>query len=59
MYAGTWAFSEPETRAILDFLQPRSNVFKAFITLHSYSQIWMYPYGHEKRNYPSDVADLV
>jgi murein tripeptide amidase MpaA len=58
MYAGKFAFSEPETRSIQEFLQTRSTMFRSFITLHSYSQIWMYPYGHEKRNYPSDVSDL-
>ena len=26
--------------------------------MHSYSQIWMYPYGHKRRMYPVDVAEL-
>lgn len=30
-----------------------------FITLHTYSQIWIHPYGHKKDSYPGDVQDLV
>ncbi|VDK66936.1 unnamed protein product [Gongylonema pulchrum] len=31
----------------------------AFVTLHTYSQIWIHPYGHRKDTYPGDVQDLV
>jgi hypothetical protein len=31
----------------------------AFITLHAYSQLWIYPYSHKKFSYPNDVEDLV
>ena len=31
----------------------------AFITLHAYSQLWIYPYSHKKFSYTSDVEDLV
>ena len=31
----------------------------AFITLHTYSQIWIHPYGHKKDSYPADIKDLV
>lgn len=30
-----------------------------FITLHTYSQMWIYPYGHERHAFPNDVNDLV
>nr|CDQ07440.1 Bm11718 [Brugia malayi] len=30
----------------------------AFITLHTYSQMWIYPYGHQRRSFPNDVKDL-
>jgi len=59
MYAGRFAFSELETAAIRDYLQPRATEFGAFVTLHSYSQIWIYPYGHAAKKYPVDIADLV
>uniref|UniRef100_A0A0K0D0S7 ShKT domain-containing protein n=1 Tax=Angiostrongylus cantonensis TaxID=6313 RepID=A0A0K0D0S7_ANGCA len=30
----------------------------AFITLHTYSQIWIHPYGHRKDSYPGDIREL-
>uniref|UniRef100_A0A914KT47 Peptidase M14 carboxypeptidase A domain-containing protein n=1 Tax=Meloidogyne incognita TaxID=6306 RepID=A0A914KT47_MELIC len=50
-YHGPSAFSEPE-KSVRDFLQVHP--VKAFISLHSYSQLWLLPYGHKKRNYPED-----
>ncbi|KAI6182508.1 ShKT domain-containing protein [Aphelenchoides bicaudatus] len=58
IYAGTFAFSEPETRAIRDFVTSQSGRIKTFLTFHSYSQILMYPFGHALRTYPTDVDDL-
>uniref|UniRef100_A0A915JAT4 Peptidase M14 carboxypeptidase A domain-containing protein n=1 Tax=Romanomermis culicivorax TaxID=13658 RepID=A0A915JAT4_ROMCU len=57
-YSGLHAFSEPETAAVRDYLTPRAASFGAFITLHSYSQIFIYPFGHAIKSYPVDVADL-
>ncbi|VDL84099.1 unnamed protein product [Nippostrongylus brasiliensis] len=51
-YHGPSAFSEPETVAVRDFVE--ANKPEAFITLHSYSQMWLVPYGHRKRSYPQD-----
>ncbi|KAE9419726.1 hypothetical protein Angca_005841, partial [Angiostrongylus cantonensis] len=51
-YPGLKAFSEAETVAVRDYLQ--ANKPEAFITLHSYSQMWLIPYGHRKRSYPQD-----
>ncbi|KAE9555329.1 hypothetical protein FO519_001488 [Halicephalobus sp. NKZ332] len=53
-YHGPSAFSEPESRAVKEFLE--KNPVKAFITLHSYSQLWLIPYGHRKRSYPQDYS---
>lgn len=30
-----------------------------FITMHTYSQIWIHPYGHKRDSYPGDIQDLV
>lgn len=35
------------------------NRIDGFVTLHTYSQIWIHPYGHRKDSYPGDVQDLV
>ncbi|CAD5209553.1 unnamed protein product [Bursaphelenchus xylophilus] len=58
IYAGRFAFSEPETRAVRDFVAGLNGQIKTFMTFHSYSQILMYPFGHALRTYPNDVDDL-
>ncbi|CDW58441.1 Carboxypeptidase A1 [Trichuris trichiura] len=58
VYHGSGPFSEPETDAIRRFISSRSGEFVSFITLHSYSQMWMYPYGHRRQAYSSDVRQL-
>ncbi|EGT59649.1 hypothetical protein CAEBREN_09820, partial [Caenorhabditis brenneri] len=30
----------------------------AFITLHTYSQMWIHPYSHARKSVPADVAEL-
>lgn len=44
-YHGPSPQSEPEVAAIVDFITGHGN-FKALISMHSYSQMLMYPYGH-------------
>lgn len=49
VFAGHRPFSEPETRAIADFVMSKKDQIKAFIALHSYSQVWLTPWGMLKR----------
>lgn len=44
-YHGPYPHSEPEVAAIVDFITAHGNV-KLLISIHSYSQMLMYPYGH-------------
>ncbi|XP_005402490.1 PREDICTED: carboxypeptidase A2 [Chinchilla lanigera] len=44
-YHGPKANSEVEVKSIVDFIKSHGEV-KAFITLHSYSQLLMFPYGY-------------
>ncbi|XP_020039390.1 carboxypeptidase A5 isoform X2 [Castor canadensis] len=44
-YHGPWPQSEPEVAAIVKFITHHGN-FKVLISIHSYSQMLMYPYGH-------------
>ncbi|KFO29347.1 Carboxypeptidase A5 [Fukomys damarensis] len=44
-YHGPLPRSEPEVAAIVDFITGHGN-FKALISIHSYSQMLTYPYGH-------------
>ncbi|NXG01390.1 CBPA2 Carboxypeptidase, partial [Sakesphorus luctuosus] len=55
-YHGPSANSEVEVRSVADFIKSHGN-FKAFLTLHSYSQLLMYPYGY-KCTRPADYAEL-
>ncbi|XP_076358196.1 carboxypeptidase B-like isoform X2 [Tachypleus tridentatus] len=45
IYAGVIPFSEPEIKAIANFIVARKNRVKLFLTLHSYSQMWLTPWG--------------
>ncbi|XP_040858057.1 carboxypeptidase A5 [Ochotona curzoniae] len=44
-YHGPFPQSEPEVAATANFITSHGN-FKALISIHSYSQMLMYPYGH-------------
>lgn len=44
IYRGPSPFSEPETRAVRDFLEAQEP--KAMISYHSYSQLILYPWGY-------------
>ncbi|KAG8250451.1 hypothetical protein J6590_101274 [Homalodisca vitripennis] len=57
-YAGARAFSEPETKAVADFIMDHKDRMAAFITLHSYSQMWLVPWGYT-RSRVKDYDDLV
>lgn len=46
IYHGPQPFSEPETRAIRDFLLAHKDQLKAYVSLHSYSQMWLTPWSH-------------
>lgn len=55
-YAGTSAFSEPETRALRDFLLSTSDI-KLYLTFHSYGQYLLYPWGYTSA-LPDDWQEL-
>ncbi|KAL3085351.1 hypothetical protein niasHS_010420 [Heterodera schachtii] len=60
IYQGAYAFSEPESRAIRDKMMSSELYGKvdAFLTLHTYSQMWIHPYNHERKSFPNDIEDL-
>ncbi|CAD5206498.1 unnamed protein product [Bursaphelenchus okinawaensis] len=61
LYAGEYAFSEPESHAVATFLQ--SNNLKGkldvFVTLHTYAQFWIHPYSHIRKQYPKDLDNIL
>ncbi|KAI7812032.1 Cpa5 protein, partial [Triplophysa rosa] len=55
-YRGPSPHSEPEVKAIVDFVKSHGNI-KAFVSIHSYSQMLLYPYGY-KSTPAKDQAEL-
>ncbi|KAL3061059.1 hypothetical protein OYC64_009297 [Pagothenia borchgrevinki] len=46
-YRGPKANSESEVKSIVDFVKSHGNI-KAFVSIHAYSQMLLYPYGYKK-----------
>ncbi|KAK4007895.1 hypothetical protein OUZ56_013053 [Daphnia magna] len=57
-YRGTKAFSEPETLATSNFILSKKNQIRLYLTLHSYGQYALIPYGYDVV-YPPDYNDLL
>ncbi|MDT8286907.1 MAG: M14 family metallopeptidase, partial [Elusimicrobiales bacterium] len=55
-YCGPSAFSEPETRAVRDFVKARPNL-KTMISYHTYAELILYPWGGKYEDIP-DQNDL-
>ncbi|RWS18547.1 carboxypeptidase B-like protein, partial [Leptotrombidium deliense] len=49
-YCGTKAFSENETIAIRDYVKEltKNQTMKIYFAMHSYSQIWLFPYSYKE-----------
>ncbi|XP_017766579.1 PREDICTED: carboxypeptidase B-like [Eufriesea mexicana] len=56
-YAGPRAFSEPETKAMADYILANKQNIRMYLTLHSYSQMWLVPWGYTYSR-PSDYWEL-
>ncbi|XP_033334246.2 carboxypeptidase B [Megalopta genalis] len=56
-YAGPRAFSEPETQAMADYILANKENIRMYLTLHSYSQMWLVPWGYTYSK-PSDYLEL-
>ncbi|XP_014483176.1 PREDICTED: carboxypeptidase B-like [Dinoponera quadriceps] len=57
-YSGPFAFSEPETKAIANYILANKQHIRMYLSLHSYSQMWLVPWGYT-RSKPSDYSDLM
>uniref|UniRef100_A0AC34G5I3 ShKT domain-containing protein n=1 Tax=Panagrolaimus sp. ES5 TaxID=591445 RepID=A0AC34G5I3_9BILA len=60
IYHGAGPFSEPESRNVRDAIinSDLTGRIDAYVTLHAYSQLFIYPFSNRKRHYPQDVAEL-
>ncbi|XP_041937237.1 carboxypeptidase O-like isoform X2 [Alosa sapidissima] len=61
IYPGPKANSENETRAVVDFVGARSKDILCFLTIHSFSQMILFPYGHPNIKDPNydELTELV
>ncbi|CAO3687490.1 unnamed protein product [Umbelopsis ramanniana] len=57
-YVGTSPFSAPESQALANYIASRKRVI-SYLDLHSFSQMWMTPYGSDCRHEPKDNEDIV
>merc|ERR1719244_930090 len=57
IYAGSEAFSEVEMRNVRDQILKLSDSLVVYLTFHSYSQLWLYPWGYTSA-LPADWMDL-
>lgn len=57
-YCGSTAESEKETKALADFIRDNLSSIKAYLTIHSYSQMMLYPYSYSYA-LPKDNKELV
>ncbi|KAG7503808.1 carboxypeptidase O-like [Solea senegalensis] len=53
IYCGKGAASEPEAQAVAEYLGKRKNDFLCFLTIHSYGQLLLIPYGHPNISAPN------
>merc|ERR1711915_70778 len=57
-YCGPEPFSEPETKNIRDFVQTLDPVPVLGHTFHSYSQLWLWPYGYDYGAFPENREEI-
>jgi len=57
-YCGRSAFSESETKAMSNLILSKAANTALYVAIHSYSQLWMYPYGYSTSKRPANEAQL-
>ena len=56
-FHGNTPFSEPETRAVRDFVMSKRHRLEAYLAFHSFGNRILYPWGYTSRE-TNDVEDL-
>ncbi|CAL1532333.1 unnamed protein product [Lymnaea stagnalis] len=57
-FSGPRSFSEPESRNVRDILLRNKNNIKGYLTLHSFGQFFLYPWGYSSDVEIDDEVDL-
>ncbi|KAM5180282.1 carboxypeptidase B2 [Mantella aurantiaca] len=47
-YCGRFPESEPEVAAVANYIRQNTDIIKGYITIHSYSQMVLFPYSYKK-----------
>lgn len=58
-YAGPYPNSEPEIKALSEFISSIKSKVNILLAFHSYSQLLLSPYGHTTTETPENYADLM
>ncbi|XP_023166118.1 zinc carboxypeptidase [Drosophila hydei] len=58
-FAGEVPWSEPETKALSDYLTTIKDKFSVYLSFHSYGQWLLSPYGHTADEFPENYEDLL
>ncbi|XP_026844068.1 zinc carboxypeptidase [Drosophila persimilis] len=58
-FAGDEPGSEPEAKALVEYLTQIKDQFSVYISFHSYGQYLLSPYGHTATEFPDNYADLL
>ncbi|KAI5618380.1 carboxypeptidase B2 precursor [Silurus asotus] len=61
IYCGQYPESEPEVQAVTKFLRSHKDVVKLYFSIHSYSQMLLFPYSYTHEQIPNhnELYDLV
>ena len=57
-YSGVEAASEPEVQAVSNYISQNPEMYDFYVTMHSYSQLWMLPYGYTD-DFPHNYDNMV
>ncbi|KAL5278978.1 hypothetical protein ACFFRR_003539 [Megaselia abdita] len=59
-YAGPYPLSEPEIEHVQNYVLPfPDDYFKIYVSLHSYGQYVLSPWGHTSEEFPENYDDMV
>ncbi|XP_060644952.1 zinc carboxypeptidase-like [Drosophila nasuta] len=59
VYGGSHAYSEPEIKAMSEFILSIKDKVNVLLAFHSYGQVLLSPYGHTAEEFPENYADLM
>lgn len=58
-YGGPTPESEIETVTLIQLLSSAQHRIKATLFIHSFSQLWLSPYGYQTASLPADYSEMV